>query len=86
MAASRESLWIYPNPAQEGFRVKYVIPESDEMELTVMDLFGRIWFRQVLTAPQGNQYIPAAKFRAGMYFVQVRSKKDKQTRPVVIVR
>lgn len=86
VAASRESLWIYPNPAQEGFRVKYVIPESDEMELTVVDLFGRIWFRQVLTAPQGNEYIPAAKLRAGMYFVQVRSKKDKQTRPVVIVK
>ncbi|WP_126247164.1 glycoside hydrolase family 44 protein [Chitinophaga rhizosphaerae] len=86
VAASRESLWIYPNPALEGFRVKYVIPESSKMELTVTDLFGRVTYRQVLTESQGNIYVPATKLRSGMYFVQVKSGKHKQTRPVIIAK
>lgn len=86
VAASRETLWVYPNPAQEGFRVKYVIPAGNEMELTVTDLFGRVQFRKILTAEQGNEYVPAARLNSGLYFVTVKSGKHKQMRPVIIAK
>lgn len=86
VAASQETLWVYPNPAQEGFRVKYVIPESNEMTLTLVDLFGRVVSRQVLTTAQGNIYVSAARLRSGMYFVQVQSKEHKQMRPIIIAK
>lgn len=86
VASSREALWVYPSPANEGFRVKYVIPEGQEMDLTVVDLFGRVMHRQVLTAAQSNVYVNAAKLRSGMYFVIVKSGKHKQMKPVIIAK
>ncbi len=56
------------------------------MELTVVDIFGRTMYRQLMTEAQGNLYIPAAKLRSGMYFVVVRSDKHKQMRPVIIAK
>lgn len=67
-------------------RVEYVIPETEQGTLQMMDISGRIYFERKMTFVKGKnvQQIPTATMPAGTYLVRVVHKNRIESSKVVI--
>ncbi|HKH60558.1 MAG TPA: Ig-like domain-containing protein, partial [Flavitalea sp.] len=67
-------------------RVEYVIPETEQGTLQMMDISGRIYFERKMTFVKGKnlQNIPTTNMPTGTYIVRVVHKDRVEARKVVI--
>jgi len=74
---------LYPNPANEKLQLvlKNFNP-AESVQLSISDCLGRILYSQPVG--QSISDIDIRKFSAGIYFVQVRTKKNSQVKRLVI--
>lgn len=71
-------LWqLYPNPAQDFFRLSYQASKSQSLELQILDLDGKVVQRRKLDAQYGTNValVESASINPGIYLVQVKSKE-----------
>lgn len=75
------TLDAFPNPFQTETRLKIVLAEESELELSVIDLTGKRLHQQNLgKLPKGSQFtnLNFSSLSQGVYLVEVRSDKDVQ--------
>jgi hypothetical protein len=75
------SLSVYPNPAQEKAVVRMNHPVTNEAQVSVTDLSGRIIFAQTATAENGMQdtVVDPQALSPGLYFVRVDCGDESYT-------
>lgn len=66
-------LQIFPNPAQDLLNIKFVSETRTTKYVTVLDILGRVAFRQVVSAEKGNNTVRIALPRLvkGTYMVKL---------------
>lgn len=75
----------YPNPSNDYLNISYSIPEKTDFEILVMATDGRkhLVRQGDSTRINGIEKIDMKKFKPGIYFIQVKTKKFEKTLRVV---
>ena len=71
-----EQLMVFPNPAQDGFRLRGMWPEGTPIDVYVYDESGRLWIKESL-AFASNRVISTKHLSTGNYLVTVVSSGRK---------
>lgn len=72
-------LKVYPNPAREQFNIAFVLDESAEVDIRVIDMMGNVWRSYSGDGVSGGVYhqeIDLGDAPDGVYFVQVRQNDE----------
>jgi hypothetical protein len=79
----------YPNPFNPVTVIKFELPQSGQVQLTVYDITGRI----VSVLVNGKQsagyhqvYFNAAGLSSGLYFYRIETQKYSETKKMVLIR
>jgi serine protease AprX len=70
---NQDDLWVYPNPIRARFFLR-LAPAAwpEQMDLELIDLRGRVVWRQKALVPQVEMPFALAFDQAGLYFLRVR--------------
>lgn len=82
-----ESLSIFPNPADNQFRIQFDLQEATKLNIDLMNALGqkvRTLGANNFSAGQNNLSVDATSLAAGFYFVTFRSEEGVVTRKVTI--
>jgi hypothetical protein len=87
--ATAYALSSYPNPFNPTAQVKFSIPETQEVKVSVYDLTGR-----EVTTLVNNKYkagyhtitFDATDFSSGIYFIKLQSSNKVITKPVTLLK
>lgn len=95
--ASLDQVWlapVYPNPAQPGTRLAYVLPGSDRVDLAIYDAGGRLVSTLVEGANEsgvheirwdGRDHV-GREVASGIYFAKLRTGQLVLTRQFTVIR
>ena len=77
---------LYPNPATEEFNVLFTIDKRRKINLSLIDVTGRILMQRIISALPGENQIKinASEFSRGIYFASMLYDNEKQMIKVVI--
>ncbi len=75
----------FPNPVQDEFRLKVVVPESGVANLTLMNTAGKIYKRNMFDLETGlnNFFVEMRALNPGIYFVTIEISGAKYRRKVI---
>ncbi len=76
----------YPNPVYNELNIKISVPDDDEIELSIIDLAGRISLKKEFTLKMGTTLLPTINtmnLSSGLYIIRVESKYLSNTFKVV---
>lgn len=79
----------FPNPFQHTTRITYELPAPSPVEFKVFDILGRkVLSYDFANQPAGehNIYIDGLYLTSGIYYYQMHTKYDTQTKKMVLVR
>jgi len=78
---------VYPNPARDVVRVDYQIADSQEANLMIYDLSGKLISTRVINSDENLQSISldVSGFNSGMYYVNIVTTKERLTKKLMIV-
>ena len=79
----------YPNPFNPVTNIKFSIPKSGNVNLTVFDALGKeavVLFKGVLSAGSYNYDLDASKLASGIYFYKLQSESFTQTRKMILIK
>jgi len=78
---------VYPNPARDVVRVDYQIADSQEANLMIYDLSGKLISSRVINSDENLQSISldVSGFNSGMYYVNIVTTKERLTKKLMIV-
>lgn len=83
-------LQLFPNPLQAATTIRYQLPESSEVNLQILDLYGKIVAQPISAQRQeaGMYYIAfdAKALPAGMYLLVIRAGAQQEIKRMEIVR
>ena len=79
-----DQLMVYPNPAQDGFRLGGMWTEGTQLEMYVYDESGRLWMKESL-AYTPDRVISTKDLSTGTYLVTVVSSGRRFTEKLLIV-
>ncbi|WP_300663748.1 DNRLRE domain-containing protein [Fluviicola sp.] len=85
VSVAGEPVIISPNPAENGWNVDYVLTESDEVTITLSDIFGKQIKTTLLKGEPGTNryYVAASEIASGMYFIKLKGKHIDTKREVI---
>ncbi len=72
-------LKVYPNPAREQFNIAFVLDESADVDIRVLDMMGNVWQSYSGNGVSGGVYhqeIDLGDAPDGVYFVQLRQNDE----------
>jgi len=75
-SANLDACQLYPNPATDYFTIKLVQPLAASVQLSVMDMLGRLREIRVLPAGQASPRIDSRTWPAGLYTLIVAGKEE----------
>ena len=79
-----DQLMVYPNPAQDGFRLGGMWTEGTQLEMYVYDESGRLWMKESLAYTR-DRVISTKDLSTGTYLVTVVSSGRRFTEKLLIV-
>ena len=79
-----DHLMVYPNPAQDGFKLSGMWAEGAPLEIYVYDESGRLWIKESLTYAS-DRVISTKALSTGSYLVTVISSGRRYTEKLMIV-
>lgn len=73
------TLELHPNPARHNVQLTMNVEQAGKQELRILDLSGRVIYRNELTLQAGYNHFPIdiSALRAGLYFVQLEGRMEK---------
>ncbi len=78
---------VYPNPANNGINVVFPFPSNTKIEITITDLFGRIYKSDQIISSYGEaNYIDLSQFRNGIYILKCESNYGKFIERITIIK
>ena len=77
---------LYPNPATEEFNVLFTIDKRRKINLSLIDVTGRILMQRIISALPGENQIKinASELSRGIYFASMIYDNEKQMIKVII--
>lgn len=81
---AEQRLFVYPNPNRGSFHV--TIAESEQVDLWIVDMLGRIIFKRMDVLNEAGQalYLQPNNMAPGMYYIVVESDKWREFRQIVV--
>lgn len=78
---------LYPNPANEGIRVSYVLAEDSRVEMMLFDARGRMVDQRSMVQTEGAQewLYETSQLEPGTYMLRLSNTKGMVTRRFVVV-
>jgi hypothetical protein len=73
-----ESLKLYPNPAKNVLNIKFYLAASQNAEIQIYDITGRIIFRGIYPIEIGEVYIDISHFHSGCYIASISTNNVNQ--------
>jgi hypothetical protein len=75
IVAAQEGLKVYPNPANDQIGITAVLTNNEKHQLTVVDVMGRVVFKQTLTNQAGlfQFNLDIANLNSGVYMIEMNS-------------
>ncbi|SNC77672.1 Por secretion system C-terminal sorting domain-containing protein [Hymenobacter gelipurpurascens] len=86
-AATDARLEVYPTVTDADLQVRYTAPASQNLNLRLLDLTGRVVINQANRAVVSGQNlitVPIAAVKAGVYLIQVDTPEGRLVRRVVV--
>jgi hypothetical protein len=81
------ALMVSPNPNNGEFDVSFQLEIGKSATLTVSDLQGKTWHKQVVKGKGShNEKIKLTNFVPGMFLVQLRKGKDLEVKKIIVIR
>lgn len=79
------SLTIYPNPVKDLLRVLYVSTTSENVQLQLLNIQGKIIYQQQVKTLQGNNSIeiPVGTFQNGLYLCRVVGENKSEIKKFI---
>lgn len=79
---------IYPNPASDVAQVELNLEVASEVNITIMDVTGKIVASRDYGTVQGNQIFPiqVANFTNGMYMVHIATDSGVSTKRLMVTK
>lgn len=77
---------LYPNPATEEFNILFTIDKRRKINLSLIDVTGRILIQRIINALPGENHIMinASELSRGIYFASIFYDNEKQMIKVII--
>lgn len=77
---------LYPNPATEEFNVLFTIDKRRKINLSLIDVTGRVLMQRIISALPGENQIKinASELSSGIYFASMIYDNEKQMIKVII--
>lgn len=77
---------VYPNPATEGFTLRYFLPENTSATYEILDIMGKTVDEGILEKQEGSskKHIQSADWARGVYFVKVRHALGSITQKFIL--
>ena len=72
---------IYPNPVHNSINLTLDVPATDNVNIEIRDIAGKVVFRQAATVVEGANKLPlnVSSLPGGSYFIKAISKAGEQT-------
>ncbi|MCI4671618.1 MAG: T9SS type A sorting domain-containing protein [Bacteroidia bacterium] len=77
---------IYPNPATDGFTLRYFLPENTAAQYEIFDALGKVVAKGLLEKQEGisKVMISTTDWSKGVYFIKVRHSLGSITEKILI--
>ncbi|MCH2023274.1 MAG: T9SS type A sorting domain-containing protein [Saprospiraceae bacterium] len=83
-----KKLRISPNPVDDKVQFDFVLEEPSEVQIMIYNISGHQVFHRSVTASAGEQQVTldlkAAGFHPGVYFVELRSEKERYFNKLIL--
>lgn len=79
----------YPNPFNPATKVRFDLPKSSEVKITVFDVTGKeaaVLVNETLQAGSYQTEWNAAAFPSGVYFYRIQAGDFSETKRMILVR
>ena len=87
-AASTKQLKLFPNPTNGKVQLNFILEEASEVQIMLYSLSGQRLLIKNQSASAGVQNLTldlkAAGIKSGVYFVELRSKKDRFINKMIV--
>ena len=87
-AASTKQLKLFPNPTSGKVQLNFILEEASEVQIMLYSLSGQRLLIKNQSASAGVQNLTlnlkAAGIESGIYFVELRSKKDRFINKMIV--
>lgn len=82
------SVSMFPNPVQDAATIKMNLKESSDVQMRIMDAYGKVSIERNYSNISGEQRLPfqVGNLASGAYLLSVTAKGQTVTKPFVIVR
>jgi hypothetical protein len=72
---------IFPNPVNENSVVEFYLPSNEQVEITIIDMDGKVIFNTEKPFPGGNNLYPLsnAEIPEGTYFCILKGRENVET-------
>jgi hypothetical protein len=76
---------VYPNPSRDKINLAYATKENTDINITIVDVAGKIVFNRQINNTQGNQMeiIDVTKFHSGYYMIIIESEENREVQKFV---
>ncbi|MBC8046866.1 MAG: T9SS type A sorting domain-containing protein [Fimbriimonadaceae bacterium] len=85
LVAEINDITIYPNPAQDMFSIDFDEMESENIEIKIIDLTGKLLMSEIVSTKNGTITIQLKNIPQGMYFVKTTTDNgESKTHNLVV--
>ncbi|HMO39928.1 MAG TPA: S8 family serine peptidase [Saprospiraceae bacterium] len=79
---------IFPNPTSDAATLRYFSRSTESVQVTIMDVSGKIKAQQLLTAHEGDNETPLdlGHLPGGYYWLRIESALEQFTERLILVR
>jgi hypothetical protein len=86
IASGQPKFEVYPNPATDLCMIHYLVKKNASVNISVMDITGKLLFSKVETKTAGEQVLPlqTSDFPNGVYFIKLTCEHFFSVQKLVI--
>jgi hypothetical protein len=88
IASNQSKFEVYPNPATDFCMIRYLTKKNASVNISVMDITGKLLFSKMETRTAGEQLLPlqTSDFPNGIYFIRLECEHFSSVQKLVISR
>ena len=84
-ARVKPELALFPNPAADHALLTYRMPRNGTVQITLLDLLGRVVLQRTQTGQAGRLLLPTRNLSAGVYLLRLESGTFRTSRLLYVV-
>ena len=77
------NLQVYPNPSQEGFTINVKNDNNETIQLSILDIQGRIVYRDIFSK-QFSKFYTKDFLQSGMYIIRIESNHRTISKKLIV--